>query len=423
MVKYDLIIVGGGIAGLRVAIEAKKINKELKIIVLEKYDELGGRMRTIHKKLNGKMYQYECGAGRICANHYKLLSLIKHYNLHTTPLSSRTDWRKYGNTISEPNNFEELWYNMCLEFSMLPTETLRSKTLRDLAIETLGTNLATQILETYPYRAEIEIASAESSIDLYLSLSNHGYKILNEGFTALIEKMAQDSKKMGVIFKNDIVINHVDLKDNTYTVSGTNNAKTALKVFEASRVVLAVDRNALEHIHPFSSDNPLIKSVRMEPLLRIYSIYKDGSWFPEHKVVTNSSLRYIIPINKSNGLIMSSYLDSRDIELWTDLYKKAKRHELIDNIHNETTALFPEKTISDKPIYISPEYWHDGCSYWLTGTDYKSLTKKALQPFPHEYPNLHLVGESFSTKQQWIEGALEHADSLIDLLKVHLVPS
>jgi hypothetical protein len=155
----------------------------------------------------------------------------------------------------------------------------------------------------------------------------------------------------------------------------------------------------------------------MEPLLRIYSIYKDGSWFPAHKTVTNSPLRYIIPIDTTKGLIMSSYLDSRDIELWLDLYKKSKHEELLEKVHNETTALFSEKNIPEKPVYISPEYWRDGCSYWLAGSDYKSLSKKALCPYPIDYPNLHIVGESFSTKQQWIEGALEHADELIHLIK------
>jgi flavin-binding protein dodecin len=30
-----------------------------------------------------------------------------------------------------------------------------------------------------------------------------------------------------------------------------------------------------------------------------------------------------------------------------------------------------------------------------------------------KYPNLHLVGESYSTNQAWIEGALEQAEKLL----------
>lgn len=415
---YDILIVGGGVAGLRLAIEAKKVNKKLKILIIEKYSQMGGRMQTIHKKINGKEIQYESGAGRICTNHHKLLNLIQNYGLHITPISSKTEWRKYGNQNSEPNNFEEIWYNLCLQLSKLPKETLRSKTLRDLAIETLGVDLTQQLFDTYPYRAELEVSSAESAIDLYLSIGNKEFVILNEGFSELIHLMTKEAKQLGVKFVTDITINRVDVdKNQIYKVTSNSSAETDCKIFEGKRVVLAVHRNALEKIYPFSMEHPLVKAVRMEPLLRIYSVYKDSSWFPSNKVVTNSPLRYIIPINKSNGLIMSSYLDSRDIELWSDLYKKNKVEELKDKIHNETSALFLEKSITEKPSNIFPEYWRDGCSYWLLDTDYKALSKLALQPYPDDYPNLHIVGESFSLKQQWIEGSLEHADDLISLIK------
>lgn len=415
MSVYDILIVGGGISGLRVAIEAKKVNKKLNILIIEKYSQMGGRMQTIHKKINGKEIQYESGAGRICTNHHILLNLIQSYGLHTTPISSKTDWRKYGNQISEENNFEEIWHNLCLQLSKLPKEILRSKTLRDLAIETLGVELTQQLFDTYPYRAELEVSNAESAIDLYLSIGNKEFVILNEGFSELIHLMTKEAKQLGIKFVTNITINRVDLdKNQIYKISSTSSS---CKTFEGKRVILAVHRNALENIFPFSMEHPLVKAVRMEPLLRIYSVYKDSSWFPNNKVVTNSPLRYIIPINKSNGLIMSSYLDSRDIELWTDLYKKNKAEELKEKIHNETTALFSEKIINEKPAHVFSEYWRDGCSYWLLDTDYKALSKLALQPYPDSYPNLHIVGESFSLKQQWIEGSLEHADELIRLIK------
>ena len=101
-------------------------------------------------------------------------------------------------------------------------------------------------------------------------------------------------------------------------------------------------------------------------------------------------------------------------------YKKGKNEELKEKIHNETLALFSDLDIKDKPVFVVPEFWRDGCSYWNTDVDYKKLSKDALQPYPITHPHLHIVGESFSTKQQWIEGALEHADDLITLITPHL---
>lgn len=412
---YDIIIIGAGIAGLRTALEAKRINKNLKILMLEKYKHNGGRMYTVNTTVNHKKIQFESGAGRISEKHTTLLKLIRHYDLHVHKISDAVGWRKYGTNETLPNYFNELWIDMCSQFNQLPAEVKRKKTLRDLAIEVMGVDLAKQLLDTYGYRAEVEVFNAEAAIDLFTTI-DAGFLYLVEGFSELIRKMVRDLEKQHVELKVNIAVNRVDvLKTGNYQVSAMNKSDHLHK-YEAKRVVLAVHRNALEKIYPFSPDNPLVKATVMEPLLRIYSVYKDPSWFPETKVVTDSALRYIIPINKEKGLIMSSYLDARDIELWHDLWRKDRHEDLVNKVHNETCALFPEKDIKEKPIFVSPQLWGDGCTYWLQDVDYKKLSEQALIPYPTTHPKMHIVGESFSTKQQWIEGALEHADSLIALI-------
>lgn len=411
---YDIIIVGAGIAGLRTAIEAKRINKNLRILILEKYNNEGGRMDTVHTTVNHKKIQFEAGAGRISEKHTTLLKLIRHYNLHVHKMSDETGWRKYGTSETMPNNFNALWTDLCAQFEQLPAEIKRKKTLRDLAIEVMGVDLAKQILDTYGYRAEVEVFNAEAAIDLFKSI-NEGFVFLVEGFSELIKKMVADLRKQHVEIKHNISVNRIDiLKSGHYQVAALTKLNK-YHTYEAKRVVLAVHRNALEKIYPFSPEHPLMKATVMEPLLRIYAVYKDASWFPKTRVVTNSALRYIIPINQEKGLIMSSYLDARDIDLWSGLWQKRRHEDLLNKIHNETCALFPEKDI-EKPIYVSPQFWADGCTYWLQDIDYKHLSEQALCPYPTTHPKMHVVGESFSTKQQWIEGSLEHADSLIALI-------
>jgi monoamine oxidase len=413
---YDIIIVGGGIAGLRAAIEAKKINKKLSILVLEKYKATGGRMYTVHEKVDGQPIQYESGAGRIHSSHKKLLSLIKHYGFHTIPLSDKTLWRPYGSSISEPDNFDQIWGAMCEVYKELPDKVKRQKTLRELAISTIGPEQASALLEHYPYRAELEIANADSSIDLYKSLFSGGFTVLQEGFSTLIEAITKDAKKQGIEFKYNIEVERLQFIDETYTVKTTE-----AKEFKCKRVILAVPQKSLSQIHPFSPDHPLVKAVRMEPLMRIYSVYPSAEWFPQNKVVTNSPLRYVIPVNPNTGLIMSSYLDSRDIENWAGLHKKENHQKLVQKIQNETAALFPEHAIPE-PLYTKAHLWQEGCSYWLpSDADYRQLSREALHPMPATHPNLHIIGESFSTKQQWIEGAIEHADELIASIKENLL--
>ena len=66
MSSYDVIIVGGGIAGLRVGIEALKKQPSINCCILEKYGYIGGRIVTFRKNIPkiGEV-QWENGAGRI----------------------------------------------------------------------------------------------------------------------------------------------------------------------------------------------------------------------------------------------------------------------------------------------------------------------------------------------------------------------
>ena len=55
---YDIIIIGGGISGLLTTYKLSKT--DLKILLIESQDELGGRIRTVYKT----NFYYECGASR-----------------------------------------------------------------------------------------------------------------------------------------------------------------------------------------------------------------------------------------------------------------------------------------------------------------------------------------------------------------------
>ena len=54
MIHYDIIIVGGGIAGLY--IQNKLLKKYKNILLIEKDNRLGGRILTYNKKIKGVNY-------------------------------------------------------------------------------------------------------------------------------------------------------------------------------------------------------------------------------------------------------------------------------------------------------------------------------------------------------------------------------
>ena len=69
---HDLVIIGGGIAGLTIAGELAR--RGHKVLLLEYYPNFGGRIATFRDPEIG---QYEIGAGRIFHKHERVKALVK----------------------------------------------------------------------------------------------------------------------------------------------------------------------------------------------------------------------------------------------------------------------------------------------------------------------------------------------------------
>jgi hypothetical protein len=130
------------------------------------------------------------------------------------------------------------------------------------------------------------------------------------------------------------------------------------------------------------------------------------------KVVSSSPLRFFIPINPSCGTVMISYTDGKDARRLIHMIKQEGEEKTGNYIVEEARKAFPDKEIPE-PIFFKSHPWTSGCTYWLPGNyDPIKESRRALKPFSDI--NLYCCGESFSTRQAWMEGAVEHADLLLD---------
>ena len=98
MTINDIIIIGSGISGMNTAYQLLKYNKNIKILILEKNNYLGGRIKTETRTINGHTYQYETGAGRFNENHHLLLNLINELDLQKNIIKIGADIMFYPST-------------------------------------------------------------------------------------------------------------------------------------------------------------------------------------------------------------------------------------------------------------------------------------------------------------------------------------
>lgn len=402
------VIVGAGIAGLWIAdrlVTAGVPGKS--ITILEKYDYDGGRILTA---TGG----YEIGAGRIHESHRLTNALVDRFGLTRGPHNPAVDWRPLATLTSVPNRFEAAWRAVSAVMPPSPHHTVR-----DLV---KGTSFET-LLEQYPYRAETERMRADLAIPTFSPRgemgTREGYFSLREGLSAIVRGLTDVLKKAGVRFRYEAEVTNVEREHtgDIYEIS----IKSRATPLRAERVILAIPVSALRRL-PVMRDCEPLRHLTMAPLTRIYAEYPPSPstgtvWFADiRRTVTDSPLRYIIPINPAKGLIMISYTDDRDTSHWHGL--KGPR------LQAEVRRLWPALEIPE-PTWIRPYEWHDGCTYWMPG-DYDPVaeSRRMLRPRPATMPELYVCGESFSVgRQAWIEGALEHAELLWEThLKSYLYP-
>ena len=410
----DILILGAGIAGLRCGIEILKKRPSLTIVILEKYNYTGGRVVTYHKKIediqgNCSSVQWENGAGRVSLHHRKILQLFKQYKIATIPMNDTVLYEEDG--VMTQNIFTDTMRLLSSAFESLSEDYLATHTVREALTVILGEEKTDRFLLQFPYRSEVDTLRADLGIETFKEEmgSYKGFVGVKEGLSTLVQSMAKDFTGRGGTILHDQEVVHIEKAGSMILV------RTKESLWEAPTVISALHRDAYKTIS-FFNEWETLQYLKMEPLLRAYAVFptKNGkSWFSgSPKVVSSSPLRFFIPIDPSCGTVMISYTDGNDARELLQMIKQEGEEKTGDFIVEQARRVFPEKEIPD-PLFFKFHPWTSGCTYWLPGNyDPTKESRRALKPFSDI--NLYCCGESFSTKQAWMEGAVEHADLLLD---------
>lgn len=413
METVDLLIVGAGIAGLYVGLEWLKKNPDSRCILLEKYGYTGGRIVTYHTSVRGRgRLQWEGGAGRIPTSHHRVRALLRRYELTFVPIS-----RTWGYSYPvQPNPFTAWTDGYLPPLSRLAPSVLRGTTLSTLLRRVYGPARTRAYLSSFPYFSEFHTLRADLALQALQGelRSPASFGVCAEGLSELMNRMEQEFVGRGGVLRHECPVDHVEVHARPLCVRAMHTPSQTRHEYRAHRVVLAMDAVSLRHLRGVSS-LPVLSRLHMEPLLRIYAVFpirQGKSWFSDiGTLVTDSPIRFFIPVQPDKGVAMISYTEGDDARRWMNM-KPLERHRVV---MDELRRLFAPLPIPD-PLFIHSHPWKTGCTYWLPGNYDPAVESEAsVQPWP-EHP-LYLCSESFAVMQSWMESALVQAEKVVARLE------
>ena len=500
---YDYVIIGGGLSGIYLAYQLcrkySRLRNKPSILILEKEDDVGGRIHTIHTSSWGDI---EAGAGRFSKVSNKLLcKLIKHLGLWSHVYShdshavfmpsgyhgkhvmnSAFDYSlekeveglqemqgkkgrqgkkgldgkpidllqqmsvpmhgiKYTGLLSLDSVLGDTLPNVGIVATLLASSKtysksyLQSVSLIDFARKVLSEEDVEFLLDSFGYYSELVIMNAYDSLKVINSLSPFEmFCGLRGGLSQIIDELVRRLRSFSSvqISRNSLVrglyppkvqaLGGQPIRDTPlFLVNYTQGSGSGLikKEIYARHCIFAVPTDALAKfpiLRPLKNE---LASVTCAPLCRIYARYKvdlgSGSvWFNGlPKFTTDNDLRMVIPIDESRGIIMMSYTDNMFADRWKRIYDRDGK----DAVEKKLCRLMEAATgrVVPRALELMVCYWKCGVGYWTVGAKSDVVSQKMIQPFAGE--PLYICGENFSANgQQWMEGALETAESVLALL-------
>ena len=412
---YDIIIVGGGMAGLYTQYKLLRKYKNKEILLIERDNRLGGRVYTHKVTVKGIKHSMEAGAGRFNDNHKYLKKLINELGLSkqifkipskVNHIVTKSKWKK--NELSKYSPYDFL--DIIIKKTKL-TKEMKKMSFSEWLNNNIDHNIVDYLKAIYPYK-DIFKTNAYDALNLYridLNISNNFY-VLGGGLMQLVDGMSKKIKSVGGKIKLNTELRSINDIEDYYIV------KTNMCNYFCKNIVLTGQRPDLLKIKYLNNMKPVINSVRNAPLCRFYFIFdtKKCVWFKNiKKTITDSRLSYFIPINYDTGLLMISYVDEHNAIYLKNMEKESKS-KLINYLLKECERMFGIKNIP-KPIWTKSFFWENGVGDWKKGNDSKLIEKIITKPYRDD--NIFICGENYSSRYQcWIEGALETSENVLKLL-------
>lgn len=395
---YDNIIIGAGLSGLYISYKLNNNNT----LIFEKKDRIGGKIITINTNINN--IKYDVGAVRISSNHRRIKKLIKELKLDNKIIyfDNKITFNSNNKNYIIDNKIKKKIIDKSL---IQKKKYLQSNSGYQIITDLFDNKIADYLINTSGYNQNLEVMNYYDYLRINKNMNSFYY--LEGGLSQICNSLFNN-------IKNKIKFNCelIDYKyiNNIFIIKIKNNNGNII-TYKCKKLILSIPKENLLKINSLNIIYDKLCTVSSNNFSRIYAIYpkiNNKYWFSDlSKVITDSSIRQIIPTDYQKGLIQISYSDGNYAKYWENALITNKTLEMLNN---QLKNIFPKKNIPN-PIYLQTHYWKYATHYWLPTFDSKKIHDCIIKPFNY---HLYICGESYSMYQGWMEGALETSDIVLN---------
>lgn len=394
----SITLIGGGISGLYMAYLLSQ-NTDTMIHLYEKKSSFGGRIKTEYNK-NGNIL-YETGPWRIPKHHKHVIKLIKEFNLTLESIHQPIHYHnvKKVNKKKEKKN-----------------ETTELTEYQSIILNSTIENGNNAMIES-GYDFLYQRANTTRS---YTSESETEFFVVKEGFSKIIELLVERLRaRKNVKLYPEHVINAIEWKNKKYILKTKVriDSKTFVsKVLTTEILILAIPPHEIEKFSLTLFPNTSM--VQSLPLIHVMAKTKNSNFLSKQfKLICNSPISQIVQSCYKNEWFQISYSAGRFANFFQNLLISSKI-KLENYIKKEFHKIFPKVKIER----IQPYYWRNAVHYWNPNlkSSENNFMKRCIYPHPQKYKNLYWIGESISTKQGWMEGAIETSIYLYNMISKNI---
>jgi hypothetical protein len=397
--SYDIIIIGGGIAGLYTGynILQKYPNKSFIILEKNKKKFLGGRMGN--HTFYGEKVVIGAGVGRKKKDKL-LVQLINELCIKYHEFKVMINYADSVKRINVKDVIEKL---KKIYESKISISKPKPQTFKEFAEPILGKEDYKNFLISSGY-------TDYENEDIRDTLYNYGMDDNIPGWAGLSipwdELINTLCKKIGTenIKTNKNVIS-IKKPNNIYQVKTDKGI-----IYSAQTVIIATPINVLKKLLPMTTPPPIYNEIHGQPFLRVYGKFSKSSCeilkslIPVQTVV-NGPLHKIIPINSEKGIYMIAYSDNKDALFLEKHTANIKKNRLFFTKLLEKAFDLQQNTL--KLISMIHFFWPIGTHYYDPLSNAYTSRDEFIKDAQNPMKNLYVVGEMISNNQGWTEGALE----------------